>query len=177
MIRAITPIYEKFLCLSRTHHRRSALDRTTNLRRRARRYTFAHGNQRVCLHGLGHALMYFTENQLDKSLQGCDSLPDGWSRESCYGGVFMENVFSSNPEIRNVSATDYHHPCNQIDAKYRGACYLMQTWRMEEMRLTTGKLFDECSKARPSETDCAQTIWLDLSNIAPARSNRTPAEK
>ncbi|HEY2987529.1 MAG TPA: hypothetical protein VGL11_07370 [Candidatus Binatia bacterium] len=130
-----------------------------------------------CLHGLGHALMYFTENQLDKSLQGCDSLPDGWSRESCYGGVFMENVFSSNPEIRNVSATDYHHPCNQIDAKYRGACYLMQTWRMEEMGLTTERLFEECAKAGPFATQCALSIGRDLSNIARGGANRPAAEK
>src|SRR5215813_10903651 len=48
-----------------------------------------------CLHGLGHALMFFTENDLETSLKGCDALIDTWSQESCYGGVFMENLVSS----------------------------------------------------------------------------------
>jgi hypothetical protein len=130
-----------------------------------------------CLHGLGHALMYFTENQIDKSLPGCDALADTWSREGCYGGVFMENVFSSSPEKRDVSASDYHYPCNRVDTKYRGACYLMQTWRMEEMGLTTERLFDECRKAGPHETECAQSIGRDLSNLARGGDVRPAAEK
>lgn len=130
-----------------------------------------------CLHGLGHAIMYFTENQIDKSLAACDSLPDSWSREVCYGGVFMENVFSSNPEKRNVSATDYHYPCNEVVPKYRGACYLMQTWRMQEMGLATELLFDECAKAGRFETECAQSIGRDLSNAARGGDSRPAAEQ
>jgi hypothetical protein len=129
-----------------------------------------------CLHGLGHALMYFTENQIDKSLQACDSLPNDWSRDSCYGGVFMENVFSTTPDNRDVSATDYHHPCNKVAVKYRGACYLMQTWRMEEMGVTGERLFEECRKAGPFETQCAQSIGRDLSNIARGGDSRPAAE-
>jgi len=130
-----------------------------------------------CLHGLGHALMYFTENQLDKSLQACDTLPDDWSRSSCYGGVFMENVFSTAPEKRDVSASDYHYPCSRVDAKYRGECYLMQTWRMEEMGLGTEQLFDECSRAGAFATQCAQSIGRDLSNMARGDNSRAVAEK
>jgi hypothetical protein len=130
-----------------------------------------------CLHGLGHALMYFTENEIEKSVQTCDSLPDEWSREACYGGVFMENVFSTNPEKRNISATDYHHPCNQMAAKYRGACYLIQTWRMQEMGLTTERLFQECAKAGPYEEQCAQSVGRDLSNAARGGDSNLAAEE
>jgi hypothetical protein len=130
-----------------------------------------------CLHGLGHALMYFTQNSLDKSLPGCDSLPDNWSREACYGGVFMETVFSSNPEKRNISATDYHYPCNDVALKNRDACYLMQTWRMQEMGLAAERLFDECVNAGPFEQQCAQSVGRDLSNAARAGDSRRVAEK
>jgi len=129
-----------------------------------------------CLHGLGHAVMYFTENQIDKSLEACDSLPDDWSRDSCYGGVFMENLFSSNPDKRHISPTDYHFPCNEVAPKYRGACYLIQTWRMEEMGLKTERLFEECRKAGPFETQCAQSIGRDLSNLARGGNSRPAAE-
>jgi len=130
-----------------------------------------------CLHGLGHAVMYITENRIDQSLEACDSLPDDWSRDSCYGGVFMENLFSSNPEKRDVSTVDYHHPCGKVAARYRGACYLMQTWRMEEMGLAKERLFEECRKAGPFETPCAQSIGRDLSNIAHGEDSRPAAEQ
>jgi len=130
-----------------------------------------------CLHGLGHALMYYTENQLENSLQACDTLPDDWSRSSCYGGVFMENVFSTAPEKRDVSASDYHYPCSHVDAKYRGECYLMQTGRMEEMGLGTEQLFDECAKAGAFESQCAQSIGRDLSNSVRSGNIRAVAEK
>ena len=47
-----------------------------------------------CLHGLGHALLFFSRYQLASSLEVCDVLPEDWSRNSCYGGIFMENVFN-----------------------------------------------------------------------------------
>jgi len=130
-----------------------------------------------CLHGLGHAFMYFTRYQLDRSLTICDDLPDDWSRESCYGGVFMENVFSSTPSRRKISPSDYHYPCSRVDAKYRGACYLMQTWRMEEMGLSTERLFDECAKAGSFEIPCVQSIGRDLSNAVRSGASRKVAEK
>jgi hypothetical protein len=130
-----------------------------------------------CLHGLGHALMYFTENALDDSLQGCDALSDGWSRESCYGGVFMENIVSSLTDKRMMSETDAHVPCNQVAAKYRGACYLMQTSRMLEMGLTTERQFEECAKAGPYADDCMQSIGRDLSNLSRGGQSLDAAEQ
>ena len=50
-----------------------------------------------CLHGLGHALMFFSRYNLHQSLEICDALSNDWSRNSCYGGVFMENVSSATP--------------------------------------------------------------------------------
>ena len=88
-----------------------------------------------CLHGLGHALLFFSRYQLGQSLEACDVLPEAWSRSSCYGGVFMENVSNATPETRDLSPTDYHYPCSKLDAKFRGECYVMQTSRMTEMGL------------------------------------------
>ena len=69
---------------------------------------------------------------------------DDWSRSSCYGGVFMENVSNSANEKKNFSPTDYHAPCNQLADQYRRECYIMQTSRMMEMGLSTGS---ECSRS------------------------------
>lgn len=130
-----------------------------------------------CLHGLGHAVMFFSDYRLRAALEICDALADDWSQRSCYGGVFMENVFSATPEKRNVSATDFHYPCNQLDAKYRAECYIIQTWRMSEMGLGTERLFEECRKAGAHRLQCAQSIGRDLSNDARTRTPRAAAEK
>ncbi len=44
--------------------------------------------------------MAVNESDVFESLDGCDeALDDGWEREKCYGGVFMENVTAiNNPE-------------------------------------------------------------------------------
>ena len=117
-----------------------------------------------CLHGLGHALLYFSRYQLVASLEACDALAEDWSRSSCYGGVFMENVVNATPESRDLSPTDYHYPCNKLSDKYRGECYVMQTSRMVEMGLSTEALFQECAKSGAHSGKCFLSIGRDLSN-------------
>ena len=130
-----------------------------------------------CLHGLGHALMFFSRYELDQSLSACDALPDDWSRNSCYGGVFMENVSNATNETKNFSPTDYHVPCNRVDQQYRRECYMMQSSRMSEMGLPLQRLFEECAKAGEHGIPCAQSIGRDLSNEARAGHPRSVAEK
>ena len=117
-----------------------------------------------CLHGLGHAVMFFANYELKASLAVCDALPDEWSQSSCYGGVFMENVFNATNEKKNFRATDYHYPCNQLAEKYRSECYMMQTSRMTEMGLSTEALLAECANAGAFVTPCVQSMGRDLSN-------------
>ncbi len=117
-----------------------------------------------CLHGLGHALLFFSGYKLVSSLEVCDALPDDWARTSCYGGVFMENVFNATPERRDLSPVDFHYPCTKIDKKYRAECYLMQTSRMTEMGVPTERIFDECRKAEEFREPCMISAGRDLSN-------------
>jgi hypothetical protein len=130
-----------------------------------------------CLHGLGHALLYFSRYQLVPSLEACDALEADWSRRSCYGGVFMENVFNATPETRDLSPTDYHYPCTKLNDKYRGECYVMQTSRMVEMGLSTEELFHECAKAGAHSTQCALSIGRDLSNHVRVGETASAARK
>lgn len=130
-----------------------------------------------CLHGLGHALVFFSDYDLRGALTACDSQPDAWSRSSCYGGAFMENVFSATPEKRDLSPTDYHYPCNALDPKYRNDCYMMQTTRMAEMGLAAHALFAECRNAGDYRYTCMQSIGRDLSNDARIKDPRLTAEK
>ena len=45
-----------------------------------------------CLHGLGHAVMFLTENDLIRSLKLCDNLKTKSEQELCFTGAFMANV-------------------------------------------------------------------------------------
>lgn len=130
-----------------------------------------------CLHGLGHALLFFSRYQLQASLDACDALPDDWSRSSCYGGVFMENVFNANPESRDLSPSDYHYPCNKVAEKYRSECYNMQTSRMTEMGLGTEKIFQECERAGAFRQPCFVSVGRDLSNDVRVGQVRPAAQK
>ena len=130
-----------------------------------------------CLHGLGHALMFFSRYQLLASLEACDALPEHWSQSSCYGGVFMENVFNATPESRDLSPTDFHYPCNKLADKYRGECYVMQTSRMTEMGLATDKIFQECGQAGDFRQQCMLSVGRDLSNDVRIGQARATAQK
>jgi hypothetical protein len=130
-----------------------------------------------CLHGLGHALMFFSRYQLLSSLQACDGLPEDWSRSSCYGGVFMENVFNATPESRDLSPTDYHYPCNKLAAQYRSECYVMQTSRMTEMGLGTERIFEECDRAGEYRRQCMLSVGRDLSNDVRLSNSLATAQK
>jgi hypothetical protein len=130
-----------------------------------------------CLHGLGHALMFFSNYNLDRALEACDALAGEWNRDSCYGGVFMENVVNATNEKKNFSPTDYHYPCNRVAAKYRSECYVMQSSRMVEMGLSVPALFDECDKAGEYRAACAQSVGRDLSNEARVGQSQTAARQ
>lgn len=117
-----------------------------------------------CVHGLGHGVLFFSGYRLDEALGVCDSLRTEKDQRSCYGGVFMENLAAASQDRRDVHPTDYHYPCSRLGPRYRGDCYLMQTSRMIDMGLFTGRLFEECAKAGPHRRQCMTSIGRDLSN-------------
>jgi hypothetical protein len=91
------------------------------------RYSFFHYN---CVHGLGHGVMLVHRNELFDALGTCDNLGDRWERESCYSGVFMENIMAgSNPDhaTKYLKKDDLMYPCNAVKEQYKQQCYLMQT--------------------------------------------------
>ena len=130
-----------------------------------------------CLHGLGHALLFSLDYQLEQTLAACDKLAAAWDRSSCWGGAFMENLFPSDPTKSDVSPSDYHYPCDKLNDQYKSDCYVMQTTRMTAMGLDAAQLFAECRKAGAYILSCIQSIGRDLSNDARIKDPRLTAEK
>jgi hypothetical protein len=121
--------------------------------------------------------MFFSRYNLNQSLEICDALPDEWNRNSCYGGVFMENIASATPESRDLSATDYHYPCSKVGATYKAECYAMQTSRMAEMGLSIEQILKECDRTGEFRLPCLLSAGRDLSNDVRFGQGRAAAEK
>jgi hypothetical protein len=48
-----------------------------------------------CAHGMGHGLIALYRRDLPQALAACDRVSDGYARESCWGGAFMENIIGA----------------------------------------------------------------------------------
>lgn len=64
-----------------------------------------------CAHGMGHGMLMITAYHLPTALEGCDLVRDPWERDSCYGGVFMENI---------VQETMPHHTTGRPELAHAG---------------------------------------------------------
>jgi hypothetical protein len=110
-----------------------------------------------CAHATGHGLMAVHANHVPRSLRACDLATDAFVRESCYGGVFMENIVlithphntteghaatqdgahaghdahgghgAAEDEWKAMDRDDPLYPCSVLDARYQPSCYVMQT--------------------------------------------------
>src|SRR3989344_4745084 len=68
-----------------------------------------------CLHGIGHAMMLISGDELPDSLKLCDNLRNDEEREACYSGAFMESSSSSTNEYHTskyTKADDPLYPCD-----------------------------------------------------------------
>lgn len=78
-----------------------------------------------CFHGVGHGVMYYTNNNLPLSIQYCLSLPDTFSQQNCANGVYMEN-FSSDENLHPsefVKDDELFYPCNSEKLPFKSDCY------------------------------------------------------
>jgi len=128
-------------------------------------YKLKHFN---CVHGLGHGLMQLHDNELFTALGSCDTLTDSWERQSCLGGVFMENImneFNPGHETKYLKADDLLYPCDAVENYYKEPCYLIQTAHMlKATGQNFAKTFELCgSVAQPYDATCYQSLGRDAS--------------
>jgi hypothetical protein len=139
-----------------------------------------------CVHGMGHGLTMFHGHNLPLALEGCDMLTEGWDRESCYGGAFMESVINATAPhhpATQLAAEGHHHtgegfkaidpndplyPCSIMAEKYLHACYQMQTSVM--LNLNHGDIAAagrSCEKAPAHmRSVCFQSLGRDITSYA-----------
>lgn len=127
-------------------------------------YSFNYYN---CVHGMGHGLMDVMGDKLLSALQMCDNLTGSWEENSCYSGVFMQNVINDGLEYHtaDLKPEDTVYPCNMVPQKYKDQCYLMQTSYMLKINhYDFQKTFDICAHVdKGFEVTCYRSLGRDAS--------------
>ena len=147
-----------------------------------------------CVHGMGHGLTMFRGHDLPQALTDCDLLSDGWDRESCYGGAFMENVInvtSPHHPATELAAHSHHHmtmssfkaidpadplyPCSIVAERYLHACYQMQTSVMlYENHGDIAAAAKSCERAPAAQRPvCFQSLGRDITSYTARDPQKT----
>jgi hypothetical protein len=138
-----------------------------------------------CVHGMGHGLTMFYEHDLPKALTACDLLVEGWDRESCYGGAFMEsdmNAIAPHHPASELAAHSHHahssfkaidradplYPCSIMAERYLRACFEIQTSVV--LYLNNSNITDaarSCDRAvMHMRNVCYQSLGRDITSYA-----------
>ncbi len=147
-----------------------------------------------CVHGMGHGLTMFHSHDLPRALEDCDLLADGWDRESCYGGAFMESVINATTPhhpASQLAARGHHHqaastfkaidpndalyPCSMMADRYLHACYQMQTSVMLHLnRGDIGHAARSCERAPAKiRSVCFQSLGRDATSYSARDPQKT----
>ncbi len=133
-------------------------------------YSFYHHN---CVHGLGHGFMSIQDNELFESLRTCDVFMYTQERESCYGGVFMENLMAENNPShpsKYLKADRPLYPCTDVESRYKHACYKMQTsYALQIQGGDLAQVFNLC--ATEAEDDFRPACYDSVGRDAAALTN------
>jgi plastocyanin len=79
-----------------------------------------------CYHGLGHGVMFYTANDLPRSLEMCDGFDSAFGRSNCANGVFMEN-FNADQKLHlsdYLKESDPFYPCAEQADRHKAICYI-----------------------------------------------------
>jgi hypothetical protein len=130
-------------------------------------YSFDYYN---CVHGLGHGIMELKGDELFDSLKTCDSLSGRWEQESCYSGIFMENIVSNERlgSSKYLKPDQPLYPCTAVADPYKRSCYLGQTsYALEVSNYNFYRVFKLCTEVeQPNRDICFQSLGRDSANQA-----------
>ena len=133
------------------------------------KYNFDYYN---CVHGLGHGIMAQLRDEVFDSLTMCDNLTGFWEHQSCYSGVYMQNIIDStnvadtDNVVKYLKPSEPLYPCTAVDTKYKSQCYLGQTsYALQVSGYDFAKVFNLCSGVeQPYRDICNQSMGRDVAN-------------
>jgi len=120
-----------------------------------------------CVHGLGHAIMAITGDDLFDALHDCDGLTGSMEGNACASGVFMENLIVDGAHGGHYSKylrpSEPLYPCTAVDRKYKPACFDLQTsYALGAVQGDFAKVFSLCAAVGvPFRLTCYQSLGRD----------------
>lgn len=81
-------------------------------------------NDYYCQHGVGHGLMFVTDNDLPRAVALCAKFGTLEERTACAEGVFMENFETDDESHQSLylRPTDPYYPCSEYGTIYEDTC-------------------------------------------------------
>jgi plastocyanin len=119
-----------------------------------------------CYHGIGHGAMFYTANDLPRSLEMCDGYENDFGRSSCTNGVFMENF--NTEQKAHVSEFlkegDPFYPCPKQAERHKADCYLYAPVYFLSLKGDDyAAALQWCKGAEPGfEATCAQGVGSQM---------------
>lgn len=115
-----------------------------------------------CYHGVGHGLMYYTSNDLPKSLELCNRYESSFARATCTNGIFMEN-FNTDQKLhpsKFLKESDPFYPCQEQVLRDKDDCYLnAPTYYLSLHKNDYVSALKWCESANhPFESTCARGV-------------------
>jgi hypothetical protein len=116
-----------------------------------------HGSKaEECFHGIGHALMYLHDSEIDPARQDCHKTSQIWMRNACLRGVFMEETYKYSDFLSEVDTpvqeNSMQELCNQFNDEEGRICagFVGESYMLKNKTDLEGG-FNECKKLRTSQ--------------------------
>ena len=131
-------------------------------------YSLAYYN---CWHGLGHGLTIRFTQDVFRALKFCDYVKQSWERQSCYSGVFMQNIVANGSGMHravDLTPSDPIYPCDAVTAQQKPSCYLMQTsYVLQVKNWNLPVAFKICDRVETGFVGtCYRSMGRDISGAA-----------
>lgn len=136
-------------------------------------YNFDYYN---CVHGVGHGVAWHEDNNVFDALPICDALEGSWEQNSCYSGVFMQNIIVDGRmhQSVNLKEDDPVYPCNAVDEPYKRSCYLGQTsYILRQIDYDYAEGFRICEGI---DADYVETCYRSMGRDISGNSHREAAK-
>ena len=121
-----------------------------------------------CQHGIGHGILVYTDYNLVKALELCETistLPTG----GCSSGVFMEYNFHSMAENADGSylrekSENLYEPCDTLPTRFQASCYVEQVQWWQGIEKGDFKIIGHLCAALPVHSDVYEACYHGVGN-------------
>ena len=123
----------------------------------------AGGEEIDTIHGVGHAFMFLTANDLPRSLSLCDRTAQPGA---CHIGALMSNIMDSDHPSKYINREDPSFPCRILGERYQAACYKNQV-----DFLVTGDIEGNVGLCRSFPESFRESCYLEVPKILVQRGD------